>query len=49
MGIGLVAVIDDAGAEALSGQGHHVIGSVVDSGDPARLDTGRVVLEGSWR
>ena len=49
MGIGLVAVVDDAGAAALSGQGHHVIGSVVESGDPARLATGRVVLEGSWR
>ena len=49
MGIGLVAVVDDAGAEALSRQGHHVIGSVVEGRDPARSDAGRVVLEGSWR
>ena len=48
MGIGLVAVVDDAGAEALSGQGHHVIGSVVEGRDPVRSDAGRVVLEGSW-
>ncbi len=49
MGIGLVAVVDDASAEALSRQGHHVIGSVVEGRHPAQSDAGRVVLEGAWR
>ena len=46
MGIGLVAVVDEAGAEALAGQGHQVIGSVIEI---AGTDSGRVVLDGEWR
>ena len=46
MGIGLVAVVDEAGAEALVRQGHRVIGSVIDIADPNPC---RVVLEGAWR
>ncbi len=49
MGIGLVAVVDEADAEALAGQGHSVIGSVIDIADIAGTDSGRVVLEGVWR
>ena len=49
MGIGLVAVVDEAGARVLSRQGHHVIGSVVDGRSSRSDDAGRVVLEGSWR
>ena len=46
MGIGLVAVVDEAGAGALAGQGHRVIGSVIEI---AGADSGRVVLDGEWR
>ena len=46
MGIGLVAVMGEAGAEVLVRQGHRVIGSVVDVAGP---NAARVVLEGSWR
>ena len=46
MGIGLVAVTDEAGAEVLVRQGHRVIGSVVDVAAP---NGARVMLEGSWR
>lgn len=46
MGIGLVAVVDEADAEVLGRQGHGVIGSVVDVAAP---DAGTVMLEGSWR
>ena len=46
MGIGLVAVVGEAGADVLVSQGHHVIGSVVDVAGPTAA---RVVLEGSWR
>ena len=49
MGIGLVAVVDDDDADALIGQGHAVIGSVVDMGDSTGGDTGRVSLGGTWR
>ena len=49
MGVGLVAVVDEAGADALSKLGHRVIGSVVDVRDFERPDSGRVVLEGNWR
>ena len=49
MGIGLVAVVDESGAEALGRQGHPVIGSVVDDRGSRSHDAGRVVLEGSWR
>ena len=49
MGIGLVAVVDAAGADALVRQGHSVIGSVVDVGDIAGTNPGRVVLDGAWR
>ena len=49
MGIGLVAVVDEADADALVGRGHRVIGSVIDAPDPARSGGSRVVLEGSWR
>ena len=49
MGIGLVAVVDDAGADALSRQGHPVIGSVIEVRDSAPRGAGRVVLEGTWR
>ena len=46
MGIGLVAVVDESDAEALAGQGHSVIGSVIDIAD---ADSDRVVLDGTWR
>ena len=46
MGIGLVAVVDEAGAEILVSQGHRVIGSVIHV---AGTDPGRVVLDGTWR
>ena len=50
MGIGLVAVVDEAGAEALVSQGHRVIGSVIDINiDIADAGPGRVVLDGAWR
>ena len=49
MGIGLVAVVDEAGAEVLASQGHSVIGSVIDVGDVPGTNTDRVVLEGNWR
>ena len=49
MGVGLVAVVDEADADALVGQGHCVIGSVIHAPDPARSGASRVVLEGSWR
>ena len=49
MGVGLVAVVDDAGAAALIRQGHRVIGSVVDVSDSAPDGAGRVVLHGTWR
>ena len=49
MGIGLVAVVDHAGAEVLSSHGHRVIGSVIDVRGLDRPDIGRVVLEGNWR
>ena len=45
MGIGLVAVVDRPGADALAGQGHRVIGTIIDIADAE----GRVTLEGSWR
>ncbi len=46
MGIGLMAVVDEADAEALVRQGHRVIGSVIDLGETG---PGRIVLEGDWR
>lgn len=46
MGIGLVAVVDEADAEVLVRQGHRVIGSVIDLGETG---PGRIVLEGDWR
>ncbi|MDE0652349.1 MAG: phosphoribosylformylglycinamidine cyclo-ligase [bacterium] len=46
MGVGLVAVVDEAGAAELAGQGHSVIGAVIDL---TGAETGRVVLEGNWR
>ena len=49
MGVGLVAVVDEAGVDALSKLGHRVIGSVVNVRDFERPDSGRVVLEGNWR
>ena len=49
MGIGLVAVVDEAGAAALAGQGHPVIGSVVERGEVNHAGEGRVRLDGSWR
>ena len=49
MGIGLVAVVDKVDADALVGQGHCVIGSVIDTPDSARSGGSRVMLEGSWR
>ena len=49
MGIGLLAVVDESGAEALSCQGYPVIGSVVDDPDSARSGASRVVLDGAWR
>jgi len=49
MGIGLVAVIDETGAEALAGMGHRVIGSIIHVGDGAGADSGRVLLHGAWR
>ena len=45
MGIGLVAVVDRPGADALAGLGHSVIGTIVDIADAGS----RVTLEGSWR
>ena len=45
MGIGLVAVVDRPSAGALAGQGHCVIGAIIDSVDA----DDRVTLEGSWR
>ena len=47
MGIGLVAVVDDADAETLSAQGHPVIGAVIDTDD--RAGNARVALHGTWR
>ncbi|MCY4632489.1 MAG: AIR synthase-related protein, partial [bacterium] len=49
MGIGLVAVVGEADAEALERQRHYVIGSVGDLADVAGNHPGRVALEGSWR
>ena len=49
MGIGLVAVVDESDARALSRQGHRVIGTVIDAPDPARSGGSRVVLDGTWR
>ena len=49
MGIGLVVVVDEADADALVRQGHRLIGSVIDVGDIAGTDSGRVVLAGDWR
>ena len=49
MGIGLVAIVDGAGADALVRQGHSVIGSVIDVADIAGTNPGRVVLDGAWR
>ena len=49
MGIGLVAVVAGADAEALERQRHYVIGSVVDLADVAGRHPDRVTLEGSWR
>ena len=49
MGIGLVAVVGEADAEALERQRHYVIGSVGDLADVAGSHPGRVALEGSWR
>ena len=46
MGIGLVAVVDEASAAALAEQGHRLIGAVIDA---AGADTDRVTLEGAWR
>ena len=45
MGIGLVAVVDRPDADLLAGQGHSVIGTIIDIADAE----GRVTLEGSWR
>lgn len=45
MGIGLVAVVDRPDAVALAGQGHSIIGTIIDIADAG----GRVTLEGSWR
>ncbi|MYB28173.1 MAG: phosphoribosylformylglycinamidine cyclo-ligase [Acidimicrobiaceae bacterium] len=49
MGIGLVAVVDESGAEVLCRQGHSVIGSVIDARHGGPHDNGRVVLDGAWR
>ena len=49
MGVGLVAIVGEADAEALERQRHYVIGSVVDLADVAGNHPGRVALEGSWR
>ncbi len=49
MGIGLVAVVDEADAEVLVRHGHRVIGSVVDASDIATTGASRIVLEGDWR
>ena len=49
MGIGLVAVVDDADADTLSRQGHAVIGSIIDMDDSAGGDNSRVALNGTWR
>ncbi len=46
MGIGLVAVVDEADTGSLISQGHSVIGSVIDI---AGTGAGRVVLDGDWR
>ncbi len=37
-----------AGEEALAGEGHSVIGSVIESGDVADTGGCRVVLDGEW-
>ena len=49
MGIGLVAVVDEGDAAVLASQGHVVIGSVIDTSDPATAGTSRVVFDGDWR
>ena len=49
MGVGLVAVVDDAGARVLQSSGHDVIGSVVSADDADDGAAGRVVLSGAWR
>lgn len=49
MGVGLVAVVEEAGAEVLSRRGHAVIGTVIDAPNPTRSDGSRVVLDGTWR
>ena len=49
MGIGLVAVVDEAGAATLVEQGHPVIGAVIDARRGASHDNSRVVLEGAWQ
>ena len=47
--LGLVAVVDGPGAEAMTALGYRVVGSVIPTGDSGRLDTARVMLEGTWR
>ena len=49
MGIGLVVVVDEAGASGLLAQGHHAIGTVVDAVEVGGNDSGRVKLAGAWR
>ena len=49
MGIGLVAVVDAADANALVRQGHHVIGSVTEAVDAGSHEARQIVLKGTWR